>query len=74
MFFTVGEMDYPLNSFQVEDGGVELHGLYAFTLTGRGGISFVVAAGSPEEKYKWMEDIQNAISRAIKKVSFQSRF
>lgn len=64
-------MGYLLNSVQVEDGGVELHGLYAFTLTGYGGTTFVVAAGSPEEKYKWMEDIQNAISKAIKKVSFR---
>ena len=41
--------------FKVEDGGVELHGLYAFTITGIGGRSFVVAASSPEEKTKWMD-------------------
>ena len=46
---------FGLFHFKVEDGGVELHGLYAFTITGIGGRSFVVAASSPEEKTKWMD-------------------
>ena len=54
--------------FQIEEGGVELHGLYSFTITGPGSKSFIVAASSPQEKQKWMDDIQKAVSISIKKV------
>jgi len=58
----------PLRLLKVEEGGVELHGLYSFTLSGGSDTTpFVVAANSPEEKYKWMEDIQNSINRELKK-------
>eukprot|EP00111_Clytia_hemisphaerica_P018200 TCONS_00053826-protein len=56
----------PLRSIRVEEGGVELHGLYAFTIVGPGTKSFIVAASSPDEKQKWMEDIRRAINNAIK--------
>ena len=39
---------------------------------GPGDKSFVVAASSPEEKTKWMDDIQNAINRAVNEVSASS--
>jgi len=55
----------PLRITKVEDGGVELHGLYAFTVSGQH-RSFVVAASSPEEKSKWMEDLTHAIESATK--------
>ncbi|XP_065644231.1 FERM, ARHGEF and pleckstrin domain-containing protein 2 isoform X2 [Hydra vulgaris] len=53
----------PLWMLKVEEDGIEWHGLYAFTLTMQGESSFVVAAKSPEERQKWMEDLNDAIQK-----------
>uniref|UniRef100_T2MID3 FERM, RhoGEF and pleckstrin domain-containing protein 2 n=1 Tax=Hydra vulgaris TaxID=6087 RepID=T2MID3_HYDVU len=53
----------PLWMLKIEEDGIEWHGLYAFTLTMQGESSFVVAAKSPEERQKWMEDLNDAIQR-----------
>jgi len=57
----------PLETMKLRDGGVELHGLYPFTIEFKSGKSFVVAATSLEDRLKWIEDIKFAISTAKEK-------
>eukprot|EP00794_Sanderia_malayensis_P010963 gene10963-12124_t len=57
----------PLHLMKIEEGGVELHGLYSFTIHNSCGKSFVVAATSPDERFKWMEDLNSAIAKAKEK-------
>ena len=40
---------------KIRDGGIELHGLYPFTIEFKDGKSIVVAATSFEDKLKWTE-------------------
>ena len=51
------------NPFQVEETDPKVAVTNSFTIYG-GNRCLMVAAGSQEEKDKWMEDLQNAIAAA----------
>ena len=46
-----------------------MHGLYSFTIISEA-REIHLAAGSEEEKYKWMEDLKRAVKQARDRVSY----
>ncbi|XP_058965741.2 FERM, ARHGEF and pleckstrin domain-containing protein 2 isoform X1 [Pocillopora verrucosa] len=57
----------PLDTIRLENSGPEMHGLYSFTIISEA-REIHLAAGSEEEKYKWMEDLKRAVKQARDRV------